>query len=116
MLEFEVLGDRIIFNDFNRTRMEINARIVRSKGTFLSTHATEAANRDTPYFVNIPLSSLFSESTLSLNGEKNLLPTQILSTKVLLLSSFQKTWLACQGYSYEENQSAIDGNGRAYGA
>ena len=36
----------------------------------LRTHATEAANRDTPYFVHNPLSSLFSECTLSLNGEK----------------------------------------------
>ena len=34
------------------------------------THVTEAANRDTPYFVNNPLSSFFSKCTLSLNGEK----------------------------------------------
>ena len=33
-------------------------------------HATEAANRDTPIFVNKPLSSLFFECTLSLIGEK----------------------------------------------
>ena len=70
MLEFEVLGDRINFIDLQRTRLEIVARIIRSNGNVLRTHATEAANRDTPYFVNNPLSSLFSECTLSLNGEK----------------------------------------------
>ena len=56
MLEFEVLGDRKNFIDLQRTRMEIVARIVRNNGTVLRTHATEAANRDTPYFNNTPLS------------------------------------------------------------
>ena len=70
MLEFEVLGDRNNFIDLQRTRLEIVARIVRSNGNVLRTHATETANRDTPYFVNNPLSSLFYECTLSLNGEK----------------------------------------------
>ena len=68
MLEFEVLGDRKNFIDLQRARLEIVARIVQSNGNVLRTHATEAANRDTPYFVNNPLSSLFSECTLSLNG------------------------------------------------
>ena len=70
MLEFEVLGDRNNFIDLQRTRLEIVARIVRNNGTVLRTHASEAANRDTPYFVNNPLSSVFSECTLSLNDEK----------------------------------------------
>ena len=52
MLEFEVLGDRNNFIDLQRTRLEIKAPIVRSNGTVLRTQATEAANRDTPYFVN----------------------------------------------------------------
>ena len=57
MLKFEVLGDRKKnFIDLQRTRMEIVARIVRNNGTVLRKHATEAANRDTPYFVNNPLS------------------------------------------------------------
>ena len=90
MLEFEVLGDRIIFNDFNRTRLEIRARIVRSKGTLLSTHAIEAANRDTPYFVNIPLSSLFSESTLSLNGEKKYTTNANFAHKSFIAFEFSK--------------------------
>ena len=70
MIEFEVLGDRNNFIDHQRTRLEKVAQIVRSNGNVLRTHGTEAANRYTPYFVNNPLSSLFSECTLSLNGEK----------------------------------------------
>ena len=62
MLEFGVLCNRNKFIDLQRTRLEIIARFVRSNGTVLRTHAIEAANRD-------PLSSLFSEYTLSLNGE-----------------------------------------------
>ena len=53
MLDFEVHSDRTIFIDFHRTRLEIVARIVRSNGTLHRTHAREAANRSTPYFVNI---------------------------------------------------------------
>ena len=44
MLEFEVLGDRKNFIDLQRTHLEIVARIVRSNGNVLRTHATEAAN------------------------------------------------------------------------
>ena len=118
MLEFEVLGDRNNFIDLQRTRLEIVARIVRSNGNVLRTHATEAANRDTPYFVNNPLSSLFSECTLSLNGEKisttnaNFAHKSFIETEFSYGNDAKKTWLACQGYYYEENPSAIDGAGR----
>ena len=71
MLELEVLGDRNNFIDLQRSRLEIKARVVQNNGNILRTHATEAAQRDTPYLVNNPLSSLFSECTTSLNGEKN---------------------------------------------
>ena len=82
------------------------------------THATEAANRDTPYFVNNPLSSLFSECTLSLNGEKisttnaNFAHKNFIETKFSYGNDAKKTWLFCQGYYHEENPSAFDGNGR----
>ena len=59
MLEFELLGDRNNFIDLQRTRLEIVARVVQNNGNVLRTHATEAAQRDTPYLVNNPLSSLF---------------------------------------------------------
>ena len=118
MLEFEVLGDRNNFIDLQRTRLEIVARIVRSNENVLRTHATEAANRDTPYFVKNPLSSLFSECTLSLNGEKksttnaNFAHNSFIETEFSYGNDAKKTWLACQGYHYEENPSAIDCNGR----
>ena len=70
MLEFKVLGDRNNFIDLQRTRLEIVLRVVQNNGNVLRTHATDAGLRDTPYLVNNPLSSLFSECTLSLNGEK----------------------------------------------
>ena len=104
--------------DFQRTRLEIVARIVRSNGTVLRTHATEAANRDTPFFVNNPLSLLFSECTLSLNGEKISTTSANLAHKSFFETEFSdgndanKTWWACQGYYHEENQSVIDGAGR----
>ena len=70
MLEFEVLGDRNNFIDLQRTRLEIVLRVVQNNGNVLRTHATDAGLKDTPYLVNNLLSSLFSECTLSLNGEK----------------------------------------------
>ena len=106
MLEFQVLGDRNNFIDIQRTRLEIVARIVRSNGTVLRTHASD------------PLSSLFSECTLSLNGEKisttnaNFAHKSLIETEFSYGNDAKKTWLACQVSYYEENSSAIDGAGR----
>ena len=103
MLEFEVLGDRNIFIDLQRTRLEIVARIVRSIETVLRTHATEAANRDTPYFANNLSSSISSECTLSLNGEKTSTSNVIFAHKSFVETKFsygndaKKTWLVCEG-------------------
>ena len=78
----------------------------------------EAANRDTPYCVYNPISSLFSECTLSLNCEKistnnaNFAHKSFIETEFSYGNDAKKTWLACEGYYYEENLSAIDGNGR----
>ena len=120
MLEFEVLGGRNNFIDLQRTRLEIVARVVQNNGNVLRTHATEVAKRDTPYLVNTPLSSLFSECTMSLNGEKisttnaNFAHKSFIETKFSTGNDAKKTWLACQCYYYEDNPSGIDGaNGRA---
>ena len=120
MLEFEVLGDRNNFIDLQRTRLEIVARIVQNNGNVLRTHATEAGQRDAPYLVNNPLSSLFSECTVSLNVEKISTTNANFAHKSFIETEFshgidaKKTWLACQGYYYEDNPSGIDGaNGRA---
>ena len=119
MLEFEVLGDKNNFFNLQGTGLKKIARIVRSNGTLLWTHATDAADRYTPYFVNIPLSSLFSECTLSLIVEKksainaNFADKSYIETEVSYGNDAKKTWwLAVQGYCYIENPSAIDGNGR----
>ena len=65
MLEFEVLGDINNFIDLQQTRLEIVARIVQNIDNVLRTHATETAQRDIPYLVNNPLSSIFSECNVS---------------------------------------------------
>ena len=96
MLDFEVLGDR---NNF----IEIVARIVQNNGNVLRNQATEAAQRDTPYLVNNPLSSSFSECTMSLNGEKfsatnaNFAHKSFIETKFSHCKNAKKAWLACQG-------------------
>ena len=108
------------FIDLQPTRLEIVARIVQNNGNVLQTHATEAAQRDTPYLVNNPFLSLFSECTMSLNGEKisttnaNFAHKSFIETEFSNGNDAKKTWLAFQGYYYEDNPSGIDGaNGRA---
>ena len=48
MLEFEVLGDRNIFIDHQRIRLETVARIVQNIGKVVRTHTEEAAQQDIP--------------------------------------------------------------------
>ena len=100
--------------------MEIVARIVQNNGIVLRTHATEAGQRDTPYLVNNPLSSLFSECTMSLNGQKisttnaNFDHKSLIETEISHGNDAKKTWLAFQGFYNEDNPSGIDvANGRA---
>ena len=95
--------------------MEIAARIVQNNGNALRTHAREAGQRDTPYLVHNPLSSLFSECTMSLNREKistanaNFTHKSFIETEFSHSNDAKKTLLACQGYYYEDNPSCIDG-------
>ena len=51
MLKFEVLIDRNNFIDLQRTPSEIVARIVQNNVNVLRPHATEAALRDTPFWL-----------------------------------------------------------------
>ena len=120
MLEFEVLGDRNNFIDLQRTRLEIVLRVVQNNGNVLRTHATDAGLRNTPYLVNNPFSSFFSECTLSLNGEKisttnaNFAHKSFIETEFSHVIDAKQTWLACQGYYYEDNPANLDGTaGRA---
>ena len=104
MLKFEGLGDRNNFIDFQRTRLEIVACAVQKNGNVLQTHATEAAQQDTPYLVNNPFSSSFCECTMSLNGEKipetnaNFAHKSFIETELSHGNDAKKTWLACQTY------------------
>ena len=57
---------------------------------------------------------------MSLNGEKistgnaNFAHKNFIETEISYGNDAKKTWLACQGYYYEDNPSGIDGaNGRA---
>ena len=57
---------------------------------------------------------------MSLNGEKisstnvNFAHNSFIETEFSQSNDAKKTWLACQGYYYEDNPSGIDGaNGRA---
>ena len=108
MLKFQILGDRNNFIDLQRTRLEIVARVVQNHGNVLRTHATEAAQRDTPYLVNNPLSSLFSECTMSLNGGKisttnaNFAHKSFIETEFLHGIDAKKYWPAFQGYYCED--------------
>ena len=101
MLEFDVLGDRNNFIDLQRTRLEIVAGVVQNNGNVLRTHAREAAQRDTPFLVNNHLSSLFSECTMSLSGEKisttnaNFAHKSSIETEFSHGNDAKKTWLAC---------------------
>ena len=120
MLEFEVLGARNNFIDLQRSRLEIVARIVQNNGTVLRTHATEAARRDTPYLVKNQLSSLISECTMSLNGEKLSTTNANFHHKSFIETEFshgidaKKTCPASRGYYYEDNPSSIEAaDGRA---
>ena len=79
--------------------MEIVARIVQTNGNVLRTLATEAAQRDTLYLIENPHSSLISECTMSLNGEKtsktiaNFAHKIFIETEISHGNDAKKTWL-----------------------
>ena len=119
MLEFEVLGDRNNFIDLQKFLLEIKCKISRNNDGDLRT-GTEATNTDAPYFSNNALHSLFSECTVSANGVKisntngNYAHKAFIETEFSSGKTAKNTWLACQGYYYEDEPAKIDGtDGRA---
>ena len=81
---------------------------------------TDATNTDAPYFSNNALHSLFSECTVSANGVKlsntngNYAHKAFIETEFSSGKTAKNTWLACQGYYYEDEPAKIDGtDGRA---
>ena len=116
MLKFEVAGDRNNFIDLQKNFFEVKCKFVQSSETHLKYDAMATADitkADSPYFCNNVLHSLFSDCTVSVNGlkisnangyyaHKNFIETEFSHNK-----DAKNTWLACQGYSYEENPGTL---------
>ena len=118
MLEFEVTGDRNNFIDLQKNFLEVKCKIVQSSGADLKydgAATADTAKTDAPYFCNNVLHSLFSDCTVSANGLKisnangNYAHKSFIETEFSHNKDAKNTWLAlaCQGYSYEEDPSAI---------
>ena len=75
--------------------------------------AAEVTKTDAPYFCKNVLHSLYSDCTVSSNGLKisyangNYAQKSFIETEFSHNKDAKATWLACQGYSYEENPGAI---------
>ena len=115
-LEFEVAGDRNYFIDLQKIFLEINCKIAQGSDADLKYDAGATADvtkTDAPYFCNNVLHSLFSDCTVSANGLKISNANGKYAHKSFIETEFSHnkdanaTWLACQGYSYEENPGAI---------
>ena len=117
MLEFEVAGDRNNFFDLQKFFfLEIKCKIVQASENDLKYDAgaaSDVAKTDAPYFYNNVLHSLFSDCTVSANGLKILNANGNNAHKSSIETEFshnkdaEATWLACQGYSYEDNSGSI---------
>ena len=74
-----------------------------------STDVTKTAS----YFCNNVLHSLFSDCTVSANGQKisnsyrHFAHKRFIETEFSHNKEAKNTWLACQGSSYEENAGAL---------
>ena len=109
-----VLGDRKIFVDLQEIVLVIKCKITQANDAYLRARS-EAANRDTLYFVNHTLHSLLSECTVSANiikmstTEGNYAPKDFSETQFFHGKSAKNTWLVCQGFNYEEEPQKVDG-------
>ena len=111
--EFELVGDRNIFIDWQKNYLEIKCRIQNGDGTDLRYDAGDPANTDSAFFVSNVLHSLFADCTVSTNGIKISSANGHYAHKSFIETEFshgtdaKKTWLKCQVYEYEANPSAI---------
>ena len=112
MLEFEVAGDRNNFIDLQKIFFEIKCKIVQASEADLKYDAGIAADvtkTDAPYFCKNVLRSLFSDCTVSAKGLKisnangSYAHNSFIETEFSHNKDAKDTWLACQGYSYEDN-------------
>ena len=95
--------------------VEIKCKIVQGSEADLKYDAGAAADvtkTDAPYFGNNVLHSLFSDCKVSANGLKisnangNYAHKSFIETEFSHNKDAKATWLASQGYSYEENPGA----------
>ena len=116
MLEFGVAGDRNNLNDLQKLFLVVKCKIVQSSAANLKYDGTAAADvtkTDAPYFCNNVLHLLFSDCTVSSNGLKTSKANENYAYKSFIETEFshnqdaKNTWLACQGYSYEENHGTL---------
>ena len=109
MLEFEVTVDRNNFFDLQKFFWKSNAKlsslrelISNMMGQLLLTLLEPML----PTFCINVLHSLFSDCTVSANGLK-ISVSYFIETEFSHKKDAKNTWLACQGYSYEEDPNAI---------
>ena len=116
MSEFEVAGDRNNFIDLQKIFLEVKFKTVQSSEADLRYNAgaaTDVTKTDAPYFCNNVLHSFFSDSTVSANGLKtsnangNYAHKSFIETEFSHNKEAKNTWLAYQGYSYEDNPGAL---------
>ena len=116
MLEFEVAGARNNFIDLQKIFLEVKCKSVQSSEADLrydAGAAKDVTKTNSPYFCNNVLHSLFSDCTVSANGIKisnangNYAHKSFIETEFSHNKGAKTTWLACQGYSYEENPGAL---------
>ena len=116
MLEFEVVGDRNNFIDFQKLFLEVKCKIVQSSDAnfkYDGTAVADVTKTDAPYFCNNVLHSLFSDCTVSANGltisnaNGNCAHKSFIETEFSHNKDAKNTWFACQGYSYEENTGTL---------
>ena len=116
MREFEVAGDRNNIIDQQKIFLEIKCKLVQGSEASLKYDdgaAAEVTKTDAPYFCNNVLHSLFFGCTVSANGLKisnangNYAHKSFIETEFSHDKDAKATWLACQGYSYEENPGVI---------
>lgn len=112
-LEFEIVGDRNNFLDLQKIFLEIKCKILQNDNNNLRYDNTSTANSDLPIFVNNTLHSLFSECTITANGIKISNSNGVYAHKAFIETEFsnsqeaKKTWLKCQGYTYEEAPQTV---------
>ena len=116
MLEFEVADDKNNFIDLQKIFLEVKCKIVQSSEAdfkYDTTAAADITKTDSPYFCHNVLHSLFSDCTVSANGLKipnangNYAHKSFIETEFSHNKDAKNTWLACQGYSYEENPGTL---------